>query len=135
MTALSIGETARRTGLTPDTLRYYERIRLIGPLDRTPGGRRVYRPRDLERLRFIRRAQTMDFSLDEIRELLAFRDSDATPRESVRQLAVDKLAAIEERFEEMRILKNELRLLVNLCRGNGDECPILDNMTHEANDR
>ncbi len=72
---LSIGETAQRTGLSADTLRYYEKIGLMPRVARDEGGRRRYESRDLARLRFIQRAQRCNFSLDEIRQLLEFRSS------------------------------------------------------------
>ena len=66
---LSIRQAGLETGLTPDTLRYYERIGLLGPVARNGGGQRRYSDTDIARLRFVRRAQAMDFSLEEISEL------------------------------------------------------------------
>lgn len=67
-----IGEVAARSGLTPDTLRYYERLGLLSPAGRTSGGFRVYSQQTLERLRFIKQAQALGFTLREIRDLVTY---------------------------------------------------------------
>ncbi len=130
--ALTIGQVAARTGLSADTLRYYERLGLIGPVARTPSGRRRYGARDLSRLRFIRRAQQMGFSLAEIGQLLQMRDDPQHARPQVRRLTAAKLAEVEARLTELTTLRDELRLLLNLCRGSADGCPIIDGIDAEA---
>ncbi len=130
--ALTIGQVAARTGLSADTLRYYERLGLIGPVARTPSGRRRYGARDLSRLRFIRRAQQMGFSLAEIGQLLQMRDDPQHARPQVRRLTAAKLAEVEARLTELTTLRDELRLLLNLCRGSVDGCPIIDGIDAEA---
>ncbi len=130
--ALTIGQAAARTGLSVDTLRYYERLGLIGPVARTPSGRRRYGARDLSRLRFIRRAQQMGFSLAEIGQLLQMRDDPQNARPQVRRLTAAKLAEVEARLTELTTLRDELRLLLNLCRGSADGCPIIDGIDAEA---
>jgi len=130
--ALTIGQVAARTGLSADTLRYYERLGLIGPVARTPSGRRRYGARDLSRLRFIRRAQQMGFSLAEIGQLLQMRDDPQNARPQVRRLTAAKLAEVEARLTELTTLRDELRLLLNLCRGSADGCPIIDGIDAEA---
>lgn len=72
--AWSIGEMTEMTGLSADTLRYYERIELLPAPARSSGGRRIYRERDLGRVRFIQHAQAIGFSLDEVGQLLRFRE-------------------------------------------------------------
>ncbi len=121
----SIGQVAARAGLSPDTLRYYEKLGLLGPVERSPAGRRCYRPRDLSRLQFIRRAQKMGFRLAEIGQLLQMRDDPQHARPQVRQLTAAKLAEVDERLAELTTLRNELQLLLNLCRGSADGCPII----------
>ncbi len=78
--AYQIGEVADRSGLTPDTLRYYERLGLLSPSRRTSGGFRVYTPQTLERLRFIKRAQTLGLTLHEIRDLVTYQDQGGLKR-------------------------------------------------------
>ena len=127
-----IGEVSRRLGLSADTLRYYEKIGLLPPVDRRPSGVRVYSERDLSRLRFIQRAQAMNFSLAEIGELLKMREAPQQAREEVRQLTARKLSQVEARLAEIQTLRNELQLLLNLCRGAEDGCPIIETMDEEA---
>ncbi len=130
----AIGEVARRTGLSHDTLRYYERIGLLPRVGRDPGGRRVYDERDLSDLRFIRRAQAMGFTLEEIGMLLQMRADPRRARDEVRRLTAAKLAEIEQRLEEIRTLRDELRLLLNLCRGAQDGCPIIESLAEHNGD-
>lgn len=129
--AWNIGEAARRTGLSADTLRYYERIGLLPPPGRSAGHRRVYRERDIGRLHFIRRAQAVGFTLEEIRQLLRFRENPAKSGRAVRELAVGKHRIVRERLELLKQVEAELALLVNLCRGDGDECPIIERLDRE----
>lgn len=127
-TGFSISETSATTGLSPDTLRYYERIGLLAQVARNAGGQRRYALDDIARLRFIRRAQAMDFSLDEIGQLLALRDLDGDVRADVRALAENKLAAIEARIEALSALRSELAELITACRASERECPIIGRM-------
>ena len=122
---MSIGETSATTGLSLDTLRYYERIGLLARVARNAGGQRRYTSDDISRLRFIRRAQAMDFSLEEIAQLLALRDLDGDVRADVRGLAVNKLAAIESRIEVLSALRDELAGLIAACRASERDCPII----------
>ncbi|WP_148862210.1 heavy metal-responsive transcriptional regulator [Marinobacter fonticola] len=128
MPEVSIGEAARRTGLSVDTLRYYEKIQLMPRIARDTGGRRVYQEGDLSRLRFIQRAQRCHFSLAEIGELLSLRSSSEVPRPQVQQLTEQKLEEIEARLGDLERLRHELKLLLNLCRGTEKGCPIIDSL-------
>ena len=119
-----ISAAAASAGLSPDTLRYYERIGLLPKVGRN-GGARVYDDRDLSRLHFVRRAQAMDFSLAEIAALLRMREQPQRARPSVRTLTARKLAQVEQRLKELNHLRRELRLLVNLCTGSEESCPII----------
>jgi len=109
-----------------DTLRYYEKIRLVPRATRGKGGVRVYTEPDLARLRFIRRAQGMGFSLDDIRLLLELRRAPRSARPKARALAARKLGEITERLKEIKQLEGELRLLLNLCDGSSEGCPIIE---------
>ncbi len=132
MMAWSIGRAARALGLKPDTLRYYDRIGLVCPRQRGANGRRYYDERDLERLRFVRRAQAMDYRLDEIARLLRFRDNPNAGREGVRAMASEKLSQIESRLAELTQLRNEFRLLLNLCGQAQEGCPIIAQLDRPA---
>jgi len=121
-----IGDIAELLGLTADTLRYYEKIGLLPPVARNSAGLREYSERDVSRLRFIQRAQKMSFSLAEIAYLLAMRENPQQARDEVRTLTAVKLDEVEARLKELTLLRNEMRLLLNLCRGAKDGCPIIE---------
>jgi len=126
-----IGEVAKQTGLTADTLRYYEKFGLLPDISRDDSGLRLYDNKDISRLNFIKRAQRMNFRLDEIKQLLLMRADPQHARDSVRQLTADKLEAIENQLVDLEALRKELRLLLNLCRGSADDCPIIKDMDGE----
>ena len=123
-----ISQVTELLGISADTLRYYEKIKLPPPIARTPSGVRAYGERDLSRLRFIQRAKSMNFSLEEIGKLLEMRESPQTARDEVRTLTKKKLAEVEDHLSGLEILRKELRLLVNLCQGSADGCPIIDEL-------
>ena len=129
---LSIRQAGQETGLSHDTLRYYERIGLLGPVTRNSGGQRRYNGGDIARLRFVKRAQAMDFSLEEIGQLLALREQQGDVRDDVRRMTETKLVAIEERIEErieaLTRLRDELAQLVSACRASERGCPIIARM-------
>ncbi|VAW73800.1 Transcriptional regulator, MerR family [hydrothermal vent metagenome] len=121
-----ISEIGELLGLSADTLRYYEKIGLLKHVVRTPGGARVYSSRDLSRLRFIRRAQSMNFSLAEIGNLLEMREDPQHARDDIRLITRNKLTEVETQLKELKTLRNELKLLVDLCRGDSEGCPIIE---------
>jgi DNA-binding transcriptional MerR regulator len=123
-----IGDVTQKLGLSADTLRYYERIGLLPRIARNAAGVRFYDDKDLSRLRFIQRAQKMNFRLTEIAALLRMRESPQNARKNVRLLTQRKLSEVETHLEELKVLRNELRLLVNLCTGSEDSCPIIREM-------
>lgn len=126
MTTIAIGTAAQRLKIAPDTLRYYDRIGLVRPSLRGPGGRRLYAETDLGKLRFVQRAQAMNYSLREIKTLLRLRAQPARARHEVRQATAVKLAEVEQRLETLAHLRDELRLLLKLCDGSSKGCPILE---------
>jgi len=130
----SIGDIVALLGISADTLRYYEKISLLPPVQRTASGRRRYLPKDISNLRFIQRAKTMNFSLDEISRLLTMRRDPQNARSEVRQLTYSKLTEIESHLQDLTVLKNELTLLVNLCQSADDGCPILEDIQKKTRD-
>ncbi|NOZ11818.1 MAG: heavy metal-responsive transcriptional regulator [Gammaproteobacteria bacterium] len=126
-----IGDVIRLLGLSADTLRYYEKIGLLPPVNRTPSGIRIYNKQDLSRLRFIKRAQKMRFTLAEIGMLMNMRTNPQHARDEVRQLTANKLAEVELNLAEIQVLRDELRLLLNLCRGSEDGCPIIETIDED----
>ena len=123
-----IGEVVAELGVSADTLRYYEKIKLMPKVQRNNAGVRFYHDKNLSHLRFIKRAQKMGFSLDEIAQLLRFRENPQKAKSNVREMAHQKLMEIEEHISELGTLRDELRLLTNLCGGSPDGCPILESI-------
>lgn len=121
-----IGEISTQLDISMDTLRYYEKIDLLPHINRKKSGLRLYSEKDISRLRFIMRSKSMGFSLDEIKELLRFRENPAGAKPEVRQLASKKLRDIEGRLNDLNVLQAEFRLLINLCTDDKENCPILE---------
>lgn len=121
-----IGNIGKLLDLTADTLRYYEKIGLLKNISRTSSGIRVYSDKDISNLKFIQRAQKMNFSLAEIKDLLQMREDPQHARTEVRELSHRKLAEIETHLQDLTTLRNELALLVNLCTGSEEGCPIIE---------
>jgi len=126
MAVYKIGEVTRQTELSADTLRYYEKFGLLKNISRTSSGIRQYDDKDISRLKFIKRAQRMNFSLDEIKGLLSMRENPQHAKDNVRLLTADKLKEVEAQLAELTTLHNELQLLLNLCFGSEDGCPIIE---------
>lgn len=126
MSTYRIGEISEQLGLSIDTLRYYEKIGLLPRVARNVSGMREYKDRDLSRLRFIQRAQRMNFTLAEIGQLLKMRDNPRRARAEVRELTEQKLWQIEEHLSELSTLRDEFRLLLNRCQGAKEGCPIIE---------
>ena len=123
-----IGDVTRLTGLSADTLRYYEKIRLLRPVSCSASGIRTYDDRDLSGLRFIQRAKAMNFSLEQISRLLEMREDPQHARVEVRELTHQKLQEVESHIRELETLRKELTLLINLCRGAEAGCPIIEEL-------
>jgi DNA-binding transcriptional MerR regulator len=128
MSAYQIGELSRRIGLSPDTLRYYEKIGLLPPVARNTSGLRIYGDKDISRLHFIGRAQRMNFTLSEIGQLLEMRENPQNARSDMRALMQKKLQVVEEHLAELNTLRNEMCLLINLCQGTDEGCPIIEDI-------
>lgn len=104
-----IGEVAKRAGVSPHTIRYYEAERLIGRPARSAAGYRVYSPRVIDELAFVRRAQGLGLSLTETREILSIGRSGQRPCDRVASICETRLADIERRMEELRAFRDNLR--------------------------
>lgn len=128
---MRISEVAVALDMSVDTLRYYEKIKLMPKVQRNAAGIRLYSDKDLSRLRFIKRSQKMGFSLAEIAHLLRFRENPQNARPKVRELAHRKLEVIEHHIEELDSLRGELRLLTSLCSESADGCPILESFDED----
>lgn len=120
-----IGDVAEKLGLSADTLRYYEKIGLLPKIGRNGAGIRLYNDQDLSRLKFVQRAQQMKFTLAEIGELLRMREAPQKARKRVRELTAHKLAEVDTRLAELKMLRGELELLLNLCAAGDKSCGII----------
>ena len=125
MDSIGIGTLAKGAGVRIDTVRYYERSGLLLPKSRLASGYRRYSPVEIARLRFIRRAQALGFTLTEIRGLLALSKGRDVAR--VRRAAQQKLADVEQRIAALQRMQAGLGKLIAACPGHGRaaDCPIL----------
>jgi DNA-binding transcriptional MerR regulator len=120
-----IGEAAAQAGVNVQTIRYYERRGLLPPSSRRPSGYRELPDDSVRIVRFIKRAQDLGFSLEEVAELLRLRRSRS--RERARSVAVRRLEQIERKMAELGAMRDALQHLVHTCRHGGTpSCPILE---------
>lgn len=131
MSNLSIGQLAERAGVAIDTVRYYERNGLLQPAGRLASGYRRYGEAELKRLRFIRRAKALGFTLEDIRSLLALSAERNVAK--VKRAAQSKLTDIDARIAELERVRGGLRKLIAACPGHGraEACPILNALNEE----
>lgn len=132
--AVTISEAARRTGVGVETIRFYERKKLLRDPVKDASGYRRFSEADLNRIRFIRRAKDLGFSLSEVRELLDLRVDNNRTCEEVRQKAEAKMDDIDQRIRSLEEMNRALHRLAALCRGAGPagDCPFLDALEHGA---
>ena len=121
MPGLLIGDVARRTGLSAPTIRYYESIGLLAPPLRSSTGYRRYTDATVEELGFIRKAQALGFTLEEIGEILQLSRSGRTPCAHVLDLARRHLAAVDERVRQLARFREQLATEID--KWNGEEAP------------
>lgn len=130
METLTIGQLAKNAGVNVETIRYYERRGLMPEPPRRESGYRQYGPDFVVRIQFIKRAQELGFSLNEIAELLALRVDSNAVCSDVKQRAEVKIANIETKIQTLQQMKQALVALVAVCNENGttSECPILETL-------
>ncbi|MFN3578464.1 MAG: Cu(I)-responsive transcriptional regulator [Tabrizicola sp.] len=130
---MTIGEAARESGVSAKMIRYYEGTGLIPAAGRTGSGYRTYGPKEVQILRFVRRARDLGFPMEKVAELLAlWRDRDRASAD-VRHLAEAQIAALDRRIREMQEMRATLSHLVQACAGDDrPDCPILDDLGGQA---
>ncbi len=128
MESLSPSALARAAGVNQQTIRYYERRGLIPAPPRTGSGYREFPPDTLRRVRFIKQAQALGFTLREIQDLLNLRVRSGVGCKDIRERAREKVNDIGEKIATLKRMEEALTRLANRCRGRGpvEECPILD---------
>lgn len=132
MNGMTIGKAAREAGVGVETIRFYERKGLIDqPLRPREGGFRIYPDHAVHRVRFIRKAQELGFSLSEVEDLLALRADPATDSGRVRGRAVAKLAEVNGKIDELARIRAALETLIAACPGGGAlrSCSIMEALT------
>ena len=130
---MTIGEAARKSGVSAKMIRYYESIGLIPPAARTEARYRVYAESDVHRLRFIRRARDRGFSLERIRQLLGLWSDRTRPNAGVRRIALAHVAEVEAEIRRLRELADLLKDLAERCaQGDRPDCPILADLEGRA---
>jgi|SRR5262245_8067011 len=139
LAALRIGEVAARTGVSIDAVRFYERKKLLPLAPRTEGGFRLFPPETIDRVHFIKQAQELGFSLDEIAEL--FTTWGVTECRQVRDLLRDKITILDEQMRRMKEFRRTLSRLLTACEhelkehGRTAQCPVVDKICHCGNDK
>jgi len=135
---LRTSDLANRIGVQPEAIRYYERRGLLPPPQRGASGYRIYTPDHLERVEFIKKCQTLGFSLDEIRELMELKFLGGSPCQHVRDLLVEKIKEVESQIARLQLFRRELQANAQECEatlkrhaGNDDCCPVLERLGKE----
>jgi len=124
---LTIGRLSELTGVNIETIRYYERTKVLPAPARTANGRRVYQSADVRTLAFLRRARELGFSLDEIRALLRLGGPEKASCREVRRIATHHLDDIRAKISDLRKLERLLAITVAQCTGTtAPDCPVLD---------
>lgn len=135
MDGLTIGEVARLAQVNIETLRYYERRGLLLKPSRSPSNYRLYPREAVRRVRFIKQAQELGFTLKEIQELLSLRATPGAGCADVLERAELKIKAIDEKVHTLQAMRKALSALMGQCAGRGPitECPILESLDMEEN--
>lgn len=126
-TMYKIGEIAKQVGLGAETVRYYEQIGVLHAPERAQNGYRLYDGEHLKRLRFIKRARELGFSLDKVRSMLSLADDKNMTCRSVRRIAEDHLSEVRRNIADLQAMERLLAAAVTPCPGDDSRsCPILD---------
>lgn len=130
---MKIGQLAQRAEVNIDTVRYYEREGLLPKPERLSSGYRIYGEGDVKRLRFVRRAKALGFTLPEIRELLELSRSRDDDMAAMKAAALDKIVDVKARIAELERMRTALEGLIESCPGHGalEQCPILNALSGE----
>lgn len=126
---MNIGEASSASGVSAKMIRYYEQIGLISPAMRSDNNYRTYGEQEVHNLRFIKRARTLGFSLEETETLLKLWQDKARESSAVKQIALSHVADLERKIDEMRSMVKTLSHLAHCCGGDHrPDCPILDDL-------
>src|SRR5210317_36738 len=128
MSGLTIGRLAKQVGLGIETVRFYERQGLIEPPPRTDSNYRIYPEEEVTRLRFIKKAKSLGFTLNEIKELLFIRHDPNATKADIKNRTLNKIEDVKQKISDLTRIKMSLEHLASSCDGHGplEECPILE---------
>ncbi len=133
---IAIGDLSKRTGVNIETIRYYERVKLVPAPSRTNSGRRLYGGEDIRRLTFIRHARDLGFEISVIKRLLALQEMPETSCKDVTRIASDQLEAIVSRIRRLTDLRGELTRMIKACsNGKMATCRIIEVLTDSPKER
>lgn len=126
--SMNIGEAAKATGLPAKTIRYYEDIGLVGAL-RSENGYRRFGDQEIHKLRFVQRARSLGFGVEDCRALLSLYEDEARESAEVKAIAQKHLAELDAKLAELRELRQVLAHLIDSCAGDSrPHCPIIDDL-------
>lgn len=129
---MNIGTVAQRAKLPPKTIRYYEEIELVKPA-RLENGYRDYSEGDMHRLRFVQRARSLGFTIEECRLLLSLYENENRASADVKTIALDKIVEIDRKIDELKSLRATLSDLAEHCHGDDrPDCPIIDGLAGDG---
>jgi Cu(I)-responsive transcriptional regulator len=129
----TIGKAAKESGVSVKMIRHYEALGLLRGIPRTASNYRVYGENEVHTLRFIKRARSLGFSMEDIRALLSLWQDKRRPSAAVKKIAGTHMAALERRIAEMQSMLTTLRHLSHHCHGDErPDCPILDDLARAA---
>jgi MerR family gold-responsive transcriptional activator of gol and ges genes len=129
---MNIGEAASASGVSAKMIRYYEETGLIPAAGRSRSGYRTYGPKEVQTLRFIRRARDLGFPMEKVADLLALWQDRSRASADVKHLAEAQVAALETRIAEMQAMQATLRHLIHACAGDKrPDCPILTDLERQ----
>jgi len=139
ITLLKIGDIAKQTGVSVGTLRYYENLKLLYPLERGENGYRYYGSQTIQQIQFIKKAQSLGFSLEEIRQILDVRDRGELPCNLVQNLLADKIEQLEKQLQQITMFKSELEEyrdrwseIPNSKQDNHEICPLIATVSFKS---
>ena len=130
---MNIGKAALLSGLSVKTVRYYSDIGIIKPHKDSRSGFRAYTETEVAKLQFIGKARRFNFTINECRDLLALYENKNRSSKEVKSLTLEKISEIDEKLEELHSLRDQLKTLVEACKGdNRPNCPILDALSNQT---
>lgn len=134
MKGLTIGEVAKESKVNVETIRYYERRGILKEPPRRPSGYREYGPETVSLIRFIKRAQDLGFTLQEIDQLIQLKGSSRRSRSEISALAEAKVQEMDKKIQHLHAMQKALGVLLDACACNGRklECPIIEALNDDA---